>query len=182
VILVSLLLIGGTPELRREVGTVALAQVKRPDPAWHPAQRDCAGLVRFAYRSAYLTFDKTRLPLWRDQRGAKVAFADAETLLTESFVLLGRGEEAEALADSGDLVAFQNDDGTFHLMLYVRGEDRARTAPLVVYSPGDGSSEVRAGALRDLKETAPREWRPVQSNLRFLGFFRFKEWAGHGHR
>jgi uncharacterized protein YfaT (DUF1175 family) len=165
--------------LRREIATVALAQAKKPDPAWHPEQRDCAGLVRFAYRSAFKKLAPARLPLWRDQSGTSVGFADAETLLSESFVVIGRDAAAEALAESGDLVAFDTGDA-FHLMIYVRAEDRARTPALVVYSPGDGSDDVRVGELRALKETAPHEWRPVATNLRFLGFYRFKEWAAHG--
>lgn len=177
----ALFFIASTADLRREVATVALAQAQKPDPRWHPAQRDCAGLVRFAYRSAFLRFEPTKLPLWRDQQGEPVPFADAETLLGESFVALGRGEDAERAAESGDLVAFK-DDETFHLMLYVRGEDRARTPPLVVYSPGNGTSEVRVGTMSALKTTAPQEWRPVASNQRFLGFYRFKEWASHGGR
>ncbi len=169
-----------TAHLRREVAATALAQAKQPDPAWHPAQRDCAGLVRFAYRSAFSRLDRARLSLplfrhgpWRDGRGD---FADAETLLSESFVALGRDEQAEQRAESGDLLAFADPEHGFHLMLYVRGEDRARTEPLVVYSPGDGSSEVRVGGLQALKREAPHEWRPLPENGRFLGFFRFKEW------
>jgi uncharacterized protein YfaT (DUF1175 family) len=180
VFLFALWTLGASPaELRREVATVALAQAQKPDPAWHPQQRDCAGLVRFAYRVAYSKWNKTTEPLWRDANGTRVPFADAETLLAESFVLLGRDERAELSAQSGDLLAFRTEDETFHLMIYVRGEDRARTPSLVVYSPGDGSSDVRVGNVRELKIKAPVEWRPVASNPRFLGFYRFKEWMSN---
>ena len=170
-----------TSSLRREVATIALAQAKKPDPSWHPEQRDCAGLVRFAYRAAYAKWDRARLatPLWRDARGAAIPFADAETLLAENFVALGR--DAETRAQSGDVLAFTTGDHGYHLMLYVRGEDRARTPALVVYSPGDGSSEVRVGELRALQHEAPAEWRPVAGNPRFLGFYRFKEWGDGEH-
>jgi hypothetical protein len=79
--------------LRRELGQVALAQFTKMDPLWHPDQRDCAGLVRFAYRSAYKRFFPERLsrPLWLDVRGRPTEFADAETLLTRSFAPLGPG-------------------------------------------------------------------------------------------
>ena len=82
--------------LRREVAQVALAQFQKFDPLWHPDQRDCAGLVRFAYRSAYKRFYAERLerPLWLDVQGRPAEFADAETLLTRSFVPLGRDEAA----------------------------------------------------------------------------------------
>ena len=39
--------------VRRLVAETAVAQLQRPDPAWPEPQRDCAGLVRFAYRTAY---------------------------------------------------------------------------------------------------------------------------------
>jgi uncharacterized protein YfaT (DUF1175 family)/uncharacterized protein YfaP (DUF2135 family) len=38
--------------LRTAVVRLALAQQRRPSPRWEPAQRDCAGLVRFAFREA----------------------------------------------------------------------------------------------------------------------------------
>ena len=159
--------------LRAEVASVALQQAKNADPAWHKGQRDCAGLVRFAYRSAYAKLHHERLltPLWNGRD-----FADAETMLSESFISLGRGDDAELAAESGDLLAFATEDEGYHLMLYVRGEDRARTEPLVVYSPGDGSNDIRVGGLQALKRSAPHEWQPVPGNSKFLGYFRFREW------
>ncbi|MGB8932604.1 MAG: DUF1175 family protein, partial [Anaeromyxobacteraceae bacterium] len=47
---------GGAPSeelLRSLIAETAAAQVEAIDPAWEEAQRDCAGLVRFAYRAAY---------------------------------------------------------------------------------------------------------------------------------
>jgi hypothetical protein len=38
--------------LRTAVVRLALEQRRRPSPRWEPAQRDCAGLVRFAFREA----------------------------------------------------------------------------------------------------------------------------------
>jgi len=167
--------------LRREVGQVALAQFQKFDPLWHPDQRDCAGLVRFAYRSAYKRFFSERLdrPLWLDVRGQPTEFADAETLLTRSFVPLGRDEAALEALRTGDLVAFrqEHDSGpVFHLMLVVRPEDKAHAPARVVYHPGEKGAAVRTGVLHRLATEAPLEWRPVPQNTAFLGFFRFKEW------
>jgi hypothetical protein len=167
--------------LRREVAQVALAQVRRMDPQWNPAQRDCAGLVRFAFRSAYRRFQPRRLdsPLWRDDSGQPGDFADAETLLTHSFAPLGRDEATRESLRTGDLVAFrqERDSGPiFHLMLVVRPEDKAHAPTRVVYHPGDKGAPVRTGILQSLVTEAPVEWRPVPQNTAFLGFFRFKEW------
>jgi hypothetical protein len=167
--------------LRREVAHVALAQMRRMDPTWHSEQRDCAGLVRFAFRGAYRRFQPARLssPLWRDDSGAPSDFADAETLLTHSFVPLGRDEAARESLRTGDLVAFrqERDAGPlFHLMLVVRPEDKAHAPTRIVYHPGEKGAAVRTGLLQSLATEAPLEWRPVPRNTAFLGFFRFKEW------
>ncbi|MBU8895885.1 DUF1175 domain-containing protein [Corallococcus sp. H22C18031201] len=167
--------------LRQEVARIALAQVQRMDATWHPEQRDCAGLIRFAYRVAYKRVDAGRLasPLWRDTRGAPVDFADAETLLTHSFGPLGRDAAARESLRTGDILAFrqEHDAGpVFHLMLVVRPEDRAHAPARVVYHPGEPGAVVRTGVLDTLSAEAPLEWRPVPQNAAFLGFFRFKEW------
>lgn len=171
------------PLLRRMVGEVALDQVTQQSPAWHPDQRDCAGLVRFAYRSAFKKLDPRRLEggLFEDPKGKRVDFADAETLLRGSFALLGRDDEARQKLQSGDLVAFRREDGAegdavWHLMLVVKNRDPAKGDALVVYHPGEKGAAVRAGTLGALSSDAPREWRPVPENPAFLGFFRFKEW------
>jgi uncharacterized protein YfaT (DUF1175 family) len=167
--------------LRRELGQVALAQIDKMDPLWQPEQRDCAGLVRFAFRTAYKRFFPERLaqPLWLDVQGQPSEFADAETLITHSFVPLGRSEAIAETLRTGDLVAFrqEHDSGpVFHLMMVVRPEDKAHAPARVVYHPGEKGAAVRTGVLYRLATEAPLEWRPVPQNTAFLGFFRFKEW------
>jgi uncharacterized protein YfaT (DUF1175 family) len=167
--------------LRREIGQVALAQFAKFDPLWHPDQRDCAGLIRFAYRSAHKRFFPERLaqPLWLDVYGQPAEFADAETLLTRSFVPLGRDEATRETLRTGDVVAFrqeQDSGSVFHLMMVVRPEDKAHAPTRVVYHPGEKGAAVRTGVLHRLATEAPIEWRPVPQNTAFLGFFRFKEW------
>ncbi|OJH34598.1 DUF1175 family protein [Cystobacter ferrugineus] len=172
----------GEAPLRREVARVAIAQVRQMDPAWHPAQRDCAGFVRFVFRGAYRRWRPARLttPLWRDARGEPSDFADAETLLAQSFAPLGRDEATRESLRTGDVVAFrlERDAGPiFHLMLVVRPEDKAHAPTRVVYHPGEPGTAVRTGVLQSLVTEAPLEWRPVPQNTAFLGFFRFKEWT-----
>jgi uncharacterized protein YfaT (DUF1175 family) len=169
--------------LRRLVAETAVAQLGGMDPAWPEAQRDCAGLVRFAYRTAFKRLDPARAAAgpFRDSSGKSAHFADAANLLAGTFVLIGRDEAARAQLRSGDLVAFAREDEggapVHHLMFVVRPEDPAHEKTLVVYHPGDKGASVRSGQLQDLMLKAPNGWRPVPENPLFLGFYRFKEWT-----
>ncbi len=183
--LVAALLLSAPPPseqlLRRLVAETAVAQARRIDPGWEERQRDCAGLVRFAYRRAWARLDPTRAAagLFRDASGRPAHFADAATLLRHSFAPIGRDEAARRAVRSGDLAAFaREEDGApvFHLMLLVVPDDPAHAPTLVVYHPGEPGAEVRMGRLDDLARDAPAGWRPVPENPLFLGFYRFKEW------
>jgi uncharacterized protein YfaT (DUF1175 family) len=169
--------------VRRVVAETAVAQLERIDPAWSEAQRDCAGLVRFAYRTAWRRLDPARAAAgpFRAATGGPAHFADAATLLAGSFVLLGRDPAARDRLRSGDLVAFarEEEDGApvHHLMLVVRPDDPARGPALVVYHPGEPGAAVRSGRLDDLLRDAPHGWRPVPENPLFLGYYRLKDFA-----
>jgi uncharacterized protein YfaT (DUF1175 family) len=168
--------------VRRVVAETALTQLTRPDPGWSESQRDCAGLVRFAYRTAFKRLDPARAASgpFQDAGGSATHFADAATLLTGSFVSLGRDDAARRSLRSGDLVAFArvDEDGApvHHLMLVVRPDDPAGGRTLVVYHPGERGAAVRSGFLDELARDAPHGWRPVPENPLFLGFFRLKDW------
>jgi uncharacterized protein YfaT (DUF1175 family) len=163
------------------VAETAAAQVASIDPAWEEAQRDCAGLVRFAYRSAFRRLSPARVEagLFRDAAGLPAPFADAATLLRQSFALVGRDGSARARLRAGDLVAFAREEEgapVLHLMLVVRADDPAHGRLRVVYHPGERGAAVRAGPLDDLAREAPGGWRPIPENPLFLGFYRWKEW------
>ncbi len=176
-----------SPALMRQiVAETAVAQVEAIDPRWHPAQRDCAGLVRFAYRAAFARLAPERLTSgpWRDRDGRATPFADAETLLLHNFAFVGRQPRAPRELESGDLVAFRQQRGptaapVYHLMLIVRPADPAHDDAYVVYHPGEPGAAVRFGSLPSLVREAPHEWRPVPENPSFLGFFRLREWMTH---
>lgn len=167
--------------VRQLIAEVATAQVKAIDATWQEAQRDCAGLVRFSFRSAFarLQKDGKAPPLFLDHHGRRVDFADAETLVTRSFVPLGRGDQARHALRSGDLLAFRSEhaDGevVWHLMLAV--VPAPGTEARVVYHPGEPGARVRTGTLAALERDAPLEWRPTPDNPAFLGFFRFREFS-----
>ncbi len=179
----------GDDLLRTVVAEVALAQQSREDPAWNPKQRDCAGLVRFAYKSAYKALRPARLatPLFENNAGVPADFADAQTLIARSFFAIGRDDVARAQLRTGDVLAYRQDDGdgdvAWHLMLAVVAEPSSRGASAhdasirVVYHPGEPGAAVRSGALLELMTDAPRAWRPTADNANFVGFFRFKEWT-----
>lgn len=163
--------------LRAALADVAVSQARAIDPRWQEAQRDCAGLVRFALREAHRRVWPVRLrtPLFQGPFGP-THFADAQSLLAESFTKVGR---EVALALTGDLLAFRQprlEGDSFHLMVVVRPDDPAHGRPHVVYHPGSPGAAVRAGPLDELLAQAPAEWRPSPSNPSFLGVFRFKEW------
>jgi len=172
--------------LRQIVAETAVAQVDSIDPRWHPDQRDCAGLVRFTYRAAFKTLDPKRVAggLWRDGRGQRVPFADAETLIASNFSALGRGYDTVTRVKSGDLIAFRQQRSAdaapmYHIMMVVRPEDRAHDQIHVIYHPGSRGEAVRMGSLSSLLRDAPREWQPIPENPFFLGFFRLTEWTSH---
>ena len=175
----------GDALLREVVGEVAVAQLDKPDRSWATTQRDCAGLVRHAYRTAYKRLRSERLhtPLFVNH-GVALDFADAETLVTGgSFQLLGRDDTARRQLRTGDILAWRldrgDDDVAWHLMLVVAP---AGFEPRVVYHPGqpargEPDPGVRQGLLRSLENDAPSGWRPDVDNPFFLGFFRFAEWT-----
>ena len=186
-LMLGLLLLAAAPPppelmLRALIAESALRQVTHPDADWAPAQRDCAGLVRHAFRTSFKALAPERMGagLFRDASGRAAAFADAETLLAQSFVRIGRAPETQERLRSGDLLAFRqvtaSGEPRYHLMLVVRPTDRAQAPLSVVYHPGIDGEAVRQGTLAELDSHAPLEWRPIPENQAFLGYFRFKEW------
>lgn len=172
--------------LRDTIGEVALRQVRHMDPAWQPAQRDCAGLVRYAYRTAFSRWQPARMAagLWHSAGPASLDFADAQNLLAYNFIPLGRDEAAYHALRTGDILAFRqtrgdDDEAVFHVMLAVVPATSVDEAWLV-YHPGEARAAVRAGKLRTYAQQAPCEWQPVATNPAFLGYFRFKDWS-HGN-
>ncbi len=187
--------------LRQAVTDVALFQAQRPSPMWHPNQRDCAGLIRFAYRTALEARDtgriaklgipaKLNLPplsdqarqlfpefpkIWQtglDNKGPRFGyFADAETLVGYNFRLKSRNVTT---ARSGDLLVYQkpmDNDEPFHLMMFASG----RADNLAVYHNGvqGDDAQVRVVRIGELLESPDPVWIPSSQNPYFLGVY---EW------
>lgn len=176
-------------------------QVETPSPAWEPAQRDCAGLLRFAFREALVPHTSE----WR----ARVAFADGAPgqdpspafgavwragfptpegpqpfakgafLRRLACVPLGRDT---ALARPGDLLFFARGGARAqpdHAMAFVRPE--VDGAPMLLWHTGpEGSGasrqagEVRRARLDDLIHHPDPDFRPLPENPAFVGLFRWR--------
>lgn len=180
---------------------VALAQVQGPEAAFDPSQRDCAGLVRYAYREALKRHDAAfaarhpglaRLPDVRAFHYPAVPYLKTRLFrlrpgrfdagrVEEDF---GEAPEAVRLAEGsarrlagppsrGDLALFQAPGGAAHLMIVAEGG----ADPLFVYHTGphdDGPGDVRRASLSALMRHPDSSWRPVPANPSFRGYYRFR--------
>ncbi|MDT4289753.1 DUF1175 family protein [Methylomonas sp. MO1] len=191
--------------LRQVVTDVALLQARKLSPLWEPKQRDCAGLVRFAYRTALEPRDAARTaklgvpaklmlpPLSEQARKVVPAypqiwqtglnngqaryghFADAETLIGYNFRLKSRDLAA---AKSGDLLVYQKpliNDEPYHLMLFAAGHPEN----LAVYHNGAQGvdAQVRVVSVAELLQSPDPVWIPRPENPYFLGVYEWNRLA-----
>ncbi len=180
-------------------------QLEGPSPAWEPAQRDCAGLLRFAFREAlasHTTAWRERVtfaagppgqdpsprfaPDWRQgfptPEGPQ-PFAKGAYLRRLSCVPLGRELQ---LARPGDLIFFARGGAHAqpdHAMAFVRPD--VDGAPMLLYHTGpEGSGtarqpgELRRVRLDDLLHHPDPDFRPLPENPAFLGLYRWRLLAG----
>jgi uncharacterized protein len=198
---VSLLGEGDRDAFRTWFVAILEQQLDRPSPAWEGAQRDCAGLMRFAFHEAWGPHTEA----WRDRMGfpnSPVAsdpnpalagpwrnafptpegwnpFAKGSILRTQSCILLGR-DVAEARP--GDLVFFTRvgvHSQPDHVMAFVRPDSDGQ--PVLLYNTGPENSgasakegEMRRVRLDELMHHPDPEFRPLPENPAFLGVFRWK--------
>jgi hypothetical protein len=176
-------------------------QLEGPSPAWEPAQRDCAGLLRFAFREAWGPHTEA----WRSRVAFAASsvsgdpsqsmagpwrhafptpegwrpFAKGAFLRRLACVPLGR-ELSEARP--GDLLFFARGGAHAqpdHAMAFVRPDTDGQ--PVLLYHTGpEGSGatraegEVRRVRLDELMHHPDAEFRPLPENPAFLGVFRWK--------
>jgi len=176
-----------------------------PSPAWEPAQRDCAGLLRFAFREAWGPHTEA----WRDRVGFTGPapagdpspgaagpwrcafptpegwrpFARGSCLRSLACVPLGRDP---ALARPGDLLFFARGGARpqpDHAMAFVRPDLDGQ--PMLLYHTGPehsggtaGEGEIRRVRLDDLLHHPDADFRPLAENPAFLGVYRWKVLAG----
>lgn len=180
---------------------VLLADAQFYQPS--PEIRDCAALVRHAVREAVREHSPEwlrraalpagsvypdlrsrpraaggRLPLFRIAAAppAYAEFADAKTIVRLNTRRIAR---ETAAARPGDLLYYRQpeQDQPDHLMVVVgRSAFEDQGADWVVYHTGPldgGPGEIRKARLADLARHPSPHWRPLASNPRFIGVFRW---------
>jgi len=160
--------------LRTAVVRLALAQRERPSPRWEPAQRDCAGLVRFAYREALRSRSPRQLAdlgtpamlhlpvvseaarrllpayprIWEVGRDALGNDRFDDFADAETLVGYNFRREATAVADAraGDLLVYRKAlEGDEPYHLMIVGGRGPGARPVVVYHNGGAAAD---GAVR----------------------------------
>jgi hypothetical protein len=173
-------------------------QLEGPSPAWEPAQRDCAGLLRFAFREALAPHTQA----WRERvafttgapgqdpsptfaRGWRAGFPTPEGpqpfargLFLRRLACVPAGRDLQ-LARPGDLIFFARGGAHAqpdHAMAFVRPD--VDGAPMLLYHTGpEGSGttqkpgEVRRVRLDDLLHHPDPDFRPLPENPAFLGLY-----------
>jgi uncharacterized protein YfaT (DUF1175 family) len=161
-------------------------------PVLPPEIKDCAALLRFAYREALREHDGrwaselqlTSVPPIAGVRkysypftplGARLfrtadgyaEFADAQTLMRYNTYSLGRDLRVAA---PGDLLFYRQleQDQPFHTMIFL--------GDFVVYHTGPfhgGPGEMRRPSVNELLHHPAPQWRPQVGNPNFLGVYRW---------
>jgi len=192
---------GDREAFRRWFVAILEDQLERLSPAWEPAQRDCSGLLRFAFHEAWgphteawrarTAFNGTvvaRNPSfesggpWRNgfptPEGWR-AFVKGAFLRNYSCVLIGRDTQA---AKPGDLLFFSRGGARpmpDHSMAFVRPDSDG--TPVLIYHTGREQSglsrdagEMRRVRISDLLQHPDPDFRPLPENPAFLGVYRWR--------
>lgn len=174
---------------------ISLSQYLKENSSWNLKERDCSGLIRFAYKESLkahtqdwqartgILLDKN-LPdvrefnypdipyigknLFRTGEGKFGEFADAESL--EKFHTYFVSKELES-GLAGDILFFRSDRGVgtnFHSMIQVEGGSKN---PQLLYHTGSdrGIKLIRA---KELERSVL--FSPEKNNRNFLGVYRFR--------
>lgn len=197
----SLLEQGDRDAFRKWFVAILEQQLEAPSPAWEPAQRDCAGILRFAFREAWGPHSEA----WRDRvafSAPSVAgdpspqlagpwraafptpegwkpFAKGAILRRLACVSLGRDVTE---ARPGDLLFFARGGARSqpdHAMAFVRPDQDGQ--PVLLYHTGPENTgatksegEVRRVRLDELMHHPEADFRPLAENPAFLGVYRWK--------
>jgi uncharacterized protein len=196
--------------LRESVTRLALLQAQRASPQWHQGQRDCAGLVRFAYREALHTRsveqrERIGIPnglslpplsevsrrifpeyphIWQigTDRDLKARYGP----FADSETLIGFNFRKKArdlgLARSGDLLVFQKaiEDDQPYHLMIFV---ESRPEDLVVYHNGarGEDGQVRVIRVSDLLGSPDPVWIPRVQNPHFLGVYEWNRLRPRNH-
>lgn len=163
---------------------LALKQSESYSPRWEPAQRDCAGFVRFLFREAVTG----RAEMWLDKDQKPTAFVSARELVAYNFEKVPLNVSLDEAVQNGeiqtgDLLVFHRPDqnkseDAWHLMIALRSPHGFQKGVLWTYHNGEKGElgEVRKVRHEDLSTSPFSEWRPQADNPHFYGVYRWKEW------
>jgi uncharacterized protein len=188
--------------LRQVVSNIALLQARKLSPMWNPKQRDCAGLVRFAYRTALEERSalrkarlgipaKLHLPLLSDrarrlfprypqiwQVGLEPDGSPRFGPFADAETLIGYNFRAKSRlleqARNGDLLVYQKPlDNAEPYHLMLFVEGRPDN--LVVYHNGAQGDEAQVRVVRvaELFDSPDPVWIPHAENPYFLGVYQW---------
>ncbi len=192
---------GDREAFRRWFVAILEDQLDRLSPAWEPAQRDCSGLLRFAFheawgphteawraRTAFSGVVAARNPSfesggpWRNGFPTPEGwrpFAKGAMLRNLSCVFMGRDTQ---IAKAGDLLFFSRGGARpmpDHSMAFARSD--ADGMPVLIYHTGREQSglsrdagEMRRVRLSDLLQHPDPDFRPLPENPAFLGVYRWR--------
>lgn len=178
---------------------IAESQFLKKNPSWNANERDCAGLIRYAYREALKKHDDrwlARSGIVVDKNLPDVTRFNypAVPLLGEKIFKIKKGSADDAscfgsFADAGVLLSYNTvfvsrkmadaragDILFFHLEsaespYHSMIISEVKDDPIVVYHTGK-DDVVKRVPLSYLKDSGPFEI--IESNSRFLGIYRFK--------
>ncbi len=179
---------------RRWFAAIAEMQFYRMSEEWNAEQRDCAGLIRFAWREALRKHDRPWFqkmgtdyePVAPDVRAFNLDTNPlGEKLFRTDFGSFQEGDLASgkfAEAERGDLLFFHQpwvQRFPYHAMIFI-GEpvrDGEGAADWVVYHTGSSPTDedtLKKVRLAVLDHHPDKRWRPIEGNSNFLGFYRLK--------
>jgi uncharacterized protein YfaT (DUF1175 family) len=163
---------------RLRIMRLALQQSYHMTASWDPAQRDCAGFVRFLYREAGLLKQRG----WVDRSGTAQSYVGADELLAYNFAPLNLSPD-DSRVQTGDVIAYYNPakkpSEAWHIMVLVKSPPMGSERVMAIYHNGESGvgGTVKRVWLDDLMATPIAEWRPRHENSRYLGTFRWRGWS-----
>lgn len=156
----------------------ALKQSAQITSAWDPSQRDCAGFIRFLYRTSI----SGQAQMWMNAKGEVVDYVSARDLIQNNFELVTR-EPRPSRVKTGDVLVyfrpFYAREDAWHLMVVLEEQSMTTQKPLVIYHNGSRGPDavIRKVWLDVMQSPTWGIWRPDSSNLYFQGLYRWKGWT-----
>ncbi len=161
----------------------ALKQSNKITAAWDPSQRDCAGFIRFLYRTSV----SNQAQMWVNGKGEVVDYVSARDLVQNNFDLVTR-DPGPSDIETGDVLVyfrpFYAREDAWHLMVALQPQSMTSQKPLVIYHNGSRgpNAVIRKVWLDVMQNSTWGIWRPQSSNLYFQGLYRWKGWENSQFR